>query len=404
VTSCDIVVAGHLCLDVTPKFRITGARSLAELLRPGSLVHVDECVISTGGPVSNTGISLNTIGAHAVLMGKVGDDAFGRVVIEKMRERGFGDGIQIVPGEQTSYTIVIAPPGVDRVFLHNPGANNTYGADDVDYSLLDGARAFHFGYPPLMERMYRNGGAELIEMFKRAKQRGVTTSLDMSLPDPRSAAGQTDWDAILRKLLPFVDVFLPSAEEMLLFLERAEFLRKMERAAAQGEELLRQLEPADYSRLAGRLIEYGAGVVTLKSGYRGIYVRTAGPDRLRRFGRATVGDLDDWSHRELWEPAFHVDAVVSATGSGDSAIAGFLASFLRHESLEDALRYATAAGRQNVLVHDATSGIRSFEHTRAELPSLRKSALDIDAEGWRRDEQGQRWIGPGDGRPSESHA
>src|SRR3990172_9091313 len=57
------------------------------------------------------------------------------------------------------------------------------------YDLLAEARLFHFGYPPLMKRMYEARGHELREIFRRAKGTGVTTSLDMALPDPSSPAG-----------------------------------------------------------------------------------------------------------------------------------------------------------------------------------------------------------------------
>ena len=107
---------------------------------------------------------------------------------------------------------MIAPPGIDRVFLHNPGSNNTFVADDVDYEVLAGAGVFHFGYPPLMEKMFAEGGAELTDIFRRARETGATTSLDMALPDPNSPAGRVDWDAILKKTLPCVDLFLPSIE------------------------------------------------------------------------------------------------------------------------------------------------------------------------------------------------
>jgi len=79
---------------------------------------------------------------------------------------------------------------------------------------------FHFGYPPLMERMYANDGIELATIFQRVKALGLTTSLDLSMPDPSSAAGRANWHAILGATLPYVDVFLPSAEEILLMLRR----------------------------------------------------------------------------------------------------------------------------------------------------------------------------------------
>ena len=205
------------------------------------------------------------------------------------------------------------------------------------------------------------------------------------------------WDAVLRKVLPLVDFFLPSIEEVLYFLERDRFLQLRRRASAEGASIIDLLTTDDYSRLSERLIGYGAGVVALKSGHRGIYVRTAERARIESFGRAAAGSVQNWADRELWEPAYYVERVASATGSGDCAIAGFLAAFVRGESVERTLQYATAAGAQNVMVHDAISGIKPWEETTASLESMAKAALPISGEGWRYDASGRRWRGPDGG-------
>lgn len=71
-----------------------------------------------------------------------------------------------------------------------------------------------------MKLMFEDDGAQLVEMFRRAKDTGVTTSLDMALPDPASAAGRASWVTILKSTLPYVDIFLPSIEEILYMLHR----------------------------------------------------------------------------------------------------------------------------------------------------------------------------------------
>ena len=60
-----------------------------------------------------------------------------------------------------SGSVIISPPGMDRIFLHDPGANNTFGAEDVNYQLVTETALFHFGYPPLMRGFYSDNGAEL---------------------------------------------------------------------------------------------------------------------------------------------------------------------------------------------------------------------------------------------------
>ena len=60
----------------------------------------------------------------------------------------------------------------------------------------------HLGYPPLMRSLYRNGGEEMIAILKKAKETGVTTSVDTAYPDPSSEAALQDWEEIFKSTLP----------------------------------------------------------------------------------------------------------------------------------------------------------------------------------------------------------
>jgi len=393
----DVVVAGHICLDVIPEFPEGLGSELGEILAPGKLINVGRAAFSTGGPVSNTGLALQRLGLKVALMGKVGDDFFGKAILDRLKDYGAEKGMSVVHGEATSYTIAVAPPGIDRVFLHHPGTNDTFGPEDVNLDIVRKAKLFHLGYPPLMKRMYENDGQELVEIFRKVKETGVTTSLDMSLPDPSSPSGKVNWNAILRGVLPHVDIFLPSAEETMFMLNKEKFFAKKKQAGAG--DMLEFFDFSDLSELGEQLLSYGAKIVGQKSGWLGFYARTPGAERLQRIGRARPADPDNWSGRELFEPSFRVDRVVSATGSGDSAIAGFLAAYLNGQSIESCIKYACAVGAQNVQVLDAVSGVRSWEETTRQLEAgWPKIALPFDVPGWRFDEQGQVWHGPADKR------
>ncbi len=391
----DVVAAGHICFDVIPKFRKTRIMEIGKLLIPGKLINVEEVATSTGGPVSNTGLALHRLGLKVEFMGKVSDDFFGRAILDRLREKVPLKGMKVVKGESSSYTIAIAPPGIDRIFLHNPGTNNTFGYGDVNFDLVSHSRLFHLGYPPLMEKLFKDDGAELTKIYRKAMEVGTTTSLDVSLPDPESPGGKVDWDKILRRTLPYVDIFLPSAEESMYMLDRERFLAMKKKAS--GRELLEQFKASDLTFLADRCLEYGAKIVAMKCGYKGFYIKTAKKEKLLKIGYAKPNDFDSWAERELWEPPYHVEEFGSATGSGDCAIAGFLSAYLRGETIESALRYACAVGAQNVQVLDAVSGVRSWEETTQQIKAgWKKDKLDIRTPGWRFDKSQKLWIGPDD--------
>ncbi len=391
----DVMIAGHLCLDVIPRFPDTGAKTIGEIMQPGRLVNVGEVGISTGGPVSNTGLNLRSLGQNVCFCARIGGDEFGQLTLQRLRRSGNADGIHVVEELGSSYTIVVAPPGIDRIFLHNPGTNDTFGPEDLDPQLIGRCSLFHFGYPPLMRRMYEDGGDNLRRIFEIAKEAGATTSCDMSLPDPTSPSGQADWPGILEKILPLIDLYLPSIEETFFMLERDEYL-KLKEKVGDGE-ALDAVSAETYSRLAEKVLSMGPKIVALKSGHRGFYLRTAGEDAFDDFGEVRPKETANWAGRELWCPAFRIENLASATGSGDSSIAGLLAAFLRRLPIERALKIATCCGWQNLRELDAVSGMGSWEET---LEYLRQGMdwIDphIDGEGWVFSEEHGLWAGPND--------
>ena len=390
----DAVVAGHISLDVIPDLSASTQKQLEALFQPGNLSKVGPISFSTGGAVSNTGLALHKLGIPTQLMGKVGDDLLGQAVRQIVASYGphLADGIVVDKTVDTSYTIVINPPGVDRTFLHHPGANDTFDASDVRYEVMAEARLFHFGYPPLMKRTFEDNGAQLLEIFRRVKGMGLTTSLDMAIPDSTSAAGRADWTAILRAVMPYVDVFLPSITES-LFMLRRETHEELSRAAG-GASFLALVTSSLLSDLSCELLEMGGKIVGFKLGDRGFYVRTAARSVIKGLGAAQPSDPSTWADKELWAPCFKVD-MVGTTGSGDATIAGFFSGLLRDMSPEKTLTAAVAVGACNVEAADALSGLRSWEETwRRVEGGWARHNLPLDAAGWYFDPHQQLWEGP----------
>jgi sugar/nucleoside kinase (ribokinase family) len=202
-------------------------------------------------------------------------------------------------------------------------------------------------------------------MYRRAKATGVTTSLDMALPGVDTPAGRADWPTILRRTLPYVDVFLPSFEELMLMLRRSEYERL---AVETGGNLLAAVDRALLRGLSDELLAMGAKIVGIKLGHLGFYLRTGSATRFEEMGRARPANLDEWADCETIMPCFKVD-VVGTVGSGDCTIAGFLAALLRDLHPIEAARMAAAVGACNVEAADALSGVRTWEETMARVQS-----------------------------------
>lgn len=364
-----VIVAGHSCVDITPIFP-PGTRKVAkpgELLTPGRLVQMEGVDINGGGAVSNTGIAMKLLGADVSLLTKTGTDTFGKVLKDIYADFGVADSVASVEGERTSYTAVIAMPGIDRIFLHDPGCNNTFSLEDVKRVELTGASLFHFGYPPIMERMYVNDGAELVELLKYVKSQGLAVSMDMAMVDPTSKAGQADWMKILTGALPYVDFFVPSVEEICFMLDRPRYEEWSERAA--GGEIVNVLRREDIAPLAEKCMELGVGVLLLKCGAPGLYYKTGPAARMEKLHDLTGIDASDWADREGFEDSYVPEKVLSGTGAGDTTIAAFLTAMLEGYSFERCIQLAAAEGASCVEAYGALEGIRSLDELERRIDS-----------------------------------
>ncbi len=377
----EIIVAGHLCLDIIPGLQNINIQKPEEFFVPGKLLNSSQANISTGGCVSNTGLGLTKIGIKTALMGKVGEDYFGRIIRMIIKDDwGISSGMIVDKNSVSSHTVVISPKGFDRMFLHCPGANDTFCADDIDFELVKRAKHFHFGYPPLMRKMFINDGEELVKIFRTAKECGVTTSLDMALPDPDSESGQINWKKLLENVLPYVDIYLPSAEEILFMLDKEKFLDYQNKSSGDSIPLF---TGEDLHDIGSALLAMGTKIVLVKCGHRGSYIRTANKKVLADMN-TNFFNISEWENKELWQPAFKISVRPNATGSGDATIAGFLAAYIKGCSAEKSICYANATGACSVTAPGSLTGLISWDELTKRLDDGWESAfLNVEGENWK---------------------
>jgi sugar/nucleoside kinase (ribokinase family) len=299
------VVAGHVCVDLSPEL------PALPLPRPGELVEIGPLAMSPGGCVSNTAGDLAALGADVHVVGDAGDDELGTALVRMLRARGTRiDQLRLLPGRSTSYSVVVQRPGEDRSFWHHVGANTAFDGSEVDFA---GAGLLHVGYPSLLPALIASGGEALQALLARARNDGLTTSLDLAVLDPGSAAAEHDWPALLARVLPLVDVLSPSADDVRSTLH-----------LDVGE------DPESLRRTARRLVDMGAGIVLLTAGPAGLQLSTSDTARLGGAGAMFAGDearQAQWSGRDEYMPALDVE-VHTTLGAGDAATAGLLFGLL----------------------------------------------------------------------------
>ncbi|WP_141504810.1 carbohydrate kinase family protein [Paenibacillus luteus] len=395
----DVIVCGHISVDIIPRF--LSARPSNSHLIPGNLVEVGEAEYCTGGAVSNTGIALHQLGTNVSLFGKVSDDFFGSLTLNLLRDVdvSLSDDITQVTGETSSYTIVLNPPGIDRIFLHCPGTNDTFSEHDIAWDQVSGARHFHFGYPPLMKSMYADGGNQLSSILRTAKAKGMSVSLDMAMPGKGTAAFSADWISILTKCLPYVDVFMPSLEEMLMMINRDQYEKHLQ----LGGDLCEVVPEETIQELADELLQMGCGMVILKLGASGLYMRSSPQLQLNPTNQLTLDIHEEWRNRELWAPCFRTN-VIGTTGAGDCTIAGFIQGLLLQLGPAAALTGAVAVGAFSVEHLGATGGIQPWESVQNRIHSgWERLPIGRPLKGWDWSELEGIWAGPADKQTTNNH-
>ncbi len=392
----DVLVAGQLCLDIFPAFSPQQLSSFDHIITPGRVTYVGPPTICSGGPVANTGLALTKLGLRVAFSACVGDDTFGRMIVSELETKGDISGVELLVGESTGYSIGLTPRGIDRAFLHHMGTNDSFSSQHVSRELCSASKILHLGYPPHMRRLYENGGEEFVATLRKAKDAGVTTTVDMVFPAHDLPSATIDWINIMEEALPHIDIFLPSVEEIFFMLDRDYYNRVIQRCGVR--DLVRCFTGDDLSRISQRILDLGAKMTGIKTSYRGFYFRTGSKSSLQRMNGAAPAAAEEWSNRELWCPAYQVDEMVSSAGSGDASIAGFLASYLRGYTLPECLRAANLVGYHSLQGLDATGSVKSWAETTSTLeqnpPPIRREP--VHGFGWNWHDKLSLFVGPND--------
>ena len=177
--------------------------ALGELLIDFAPVSTDEGGYPTlkaqpGGAPGNFLAALQKYGCSTALLGKVGDDTFGRLLVGTLNERGIETrGIVMDPAVFTTLAFVTLDATGNRSFsfARKPGADTCLRTDELDLSLLDECRVFHFGTLSLTSEPARSATRAAIAY---AKEHGKLISFDPNLrkplwPSDDAAKEQIEW-------------------------------------------------------------------------------------------------------------------------------------------------------------------------------------------------------------------
>ena len=137
-----------------------------------------------GGAPANFLAALSRFGAKTALLGKVGNDAFGKMLISTLDHAGIGTkGLVSAEDVFTTLAFVTLDKTGNREFsfARKPGADTCIRYDELDLSLIDEAKVFHFGTLSLTDEPARSATRQAVEY---AKSKGKLITYDPNLRKP----------------------------------------------------------------------------------------------------------------------------------------------------------------------------------------------------------------------------
>jgi len=250
------------------------------------------------------------LGNRVAFSACIGDDPFGEICVQRLSASGVDvSHIKKLRGKTTGLTVIL-PQRKDRFILTYPGAMYDMTERELDLNFVFNAKHLHLSSYFLQKGIR----PQLIDVFRKAKEAGLSTSLDTN-DDPEDR-----WSGDIQLLLRYVDILLPNERELCKLAQTTD----LEKAADSLSQKVR--------------------ILVIKRGSQGAIVR--------------VG-------KEKFSAYPPVVDVVDPVGAGDTFDAGFVHQFIRGAKIEDCLKFANAAGALSVTRAGGTEAFRDATHREA---------------------------------------
>ncbi len=297
------------------------ARPIDALTHTERASYVDGIACVPAGTAAGAAMVAAKLGLSVTLVGAVGDDMIGGFVRLGLDSAGVDTRLLATrAGVRTSTTLLAVESDGRRSAYHMMGAGTTAA---VIEDVLEAARQVRFLHYGAIGGLATDGGPGEA-LLRVAKEAGATVTCDLISPRPNAP------DEI-RRLMPFVDFFMPSAAEAL---------------SLSGS--------PDLYEAAAHFQALGAKACVIKNG--------------------TAGSVVAMGKERHQIPAYAVEAV-DTTSCGDSFCAGFIAALDRGWAPLDACRFASMTAAQVAQGLGTLGKLRGFDDTAMAMSAHKTQAV-----------------------------
>lgn len=263
--------------------------------------------LTMGGSTAIFACNIAKLGSRVEFVSKLGDDSFGKFLLNKLKANNVGTNSIITDKSLRTGATVIFFIEDDRMMVTYPGSMEYLTVEDISNKTLESSNHLHTSavfFQPALK-------AGLAQLFKRAKQMGLSTSMDTQW-DPNEA-----WDIDLDDVLPNLDFFLPNEEEFIRLAGKPDI-----------DSALKSLAHHDTC-------------FVIKRGEKGVFMSHKG------------------SRTEL--QSLPIPKIVDTIGAGDSFNAGFIHAYLQELDLIECLQFGNKTAAVSTTASGGINGIKSYQ-------------------------------------------
>lgn len=296
----DVIVVGELNIDLIlnklEKFPAIGKEMLA-----------DQMTLTLGSSSAIFASNLQTLGTSVTYIGKLGTDDFGEYILNSLQTKGVDTKNIIRTSNYNTGATIVLNFQEERAMATYPGAMSSLTIQDISEEALLSSKHLHVSSIFLQQGLK----PDIIKLLKRAKELGLTTSLDPQW-DPSEK-----WDIDLGELLKYVDVFMPNVSELKAITGISDF------------------------DIAIKSIMHSGRITVVKDGSNGAYLCKG--------------------KKMIHQPAFLNADVADSIGAGDSFNAGFIHYYIQDRTEKDCLEFGALIGAVNTTQAGGTGAFESLQ-------------------------------------------
>ncbi|WP_417444357.1 carbohydrate kinase family protein [Joostella sp.] len=310
----ELLVVGELNVDLILN-QIQGFPKI------GTEIIADKMNLTLGSSSAIMAANASAIGINTAFCGVVGNDDYGTFIEAELEKKQVSAEFIKKTNEHQSGITIVMNYDQDRANVTYCGAMEALTIDLIPWNDIKGFKHFHLSNFFIQKGIRK----DITEIFKKAKECGLTTSLDLQW-DP-----ENKWDFDYKECLPFVDVFMPNKEEIFALTKK------------------------NTIKEAVSCIEEYANIIVVKMGEE--------------------GSIAFKNKEEYKATVFNNPELVDSIGAGDSFNAGFIKKYIEKAPLKECLRVGNLMGALNTTAAGGTTAFTNLESIKETIKSKFNSEL-----------------------------